>query len=111
MTATSILLERSTLEADGGTLVGRDPRKISADEWVSVGIEKTPLLAVIRAKCLDCSSGMTSEVAKCVAASCALWPYRMNHNPFVTRALSDEQKAEAAERLAKARAKKFSETA
>jgi hypothetical protein len=41
-----------------------------------------PMLAIIRAKCLDCCCGQLSEVRKCTAVGCALWPYRFGSNPF-----------------------------
>lgn len=40
----------------------------------------TPLKA-IRAKCLDCTCDQPSEVRACPSESCALWVYRMGHNP------------------------------
>ena len=40
----------------------------------------TPLKA-IRAKCLDCSGKQPKEVRECQITSCALWPYRLGHNP------------------------------
>jgi len=40
----------------------------------------TPLRA-IRVKCLDCSAGQWSEVARCVIPDCALYPYRFGKNP------------------------------
>jgi hypothetical protein len=43
------------------------------------------LLKIIRAKCLDCCCYQPAEVAKCTAAGCALWPYRMGANPFAKR--------------------------
>jgi hypothetical protein len=63
-------------------------------------------LRVIRAKCLDCSAGMESEVRKCTAIGCALWPYRMATNPFRTpREMTPEQREAGAARLAAARAR------
>lgn len=47
--------------------------------------EPQPILAVIRAKCLDCSAGSLLEVRRCTAVRCALWPYRMGKNPFSNR--------------------------
>ena len=41
---------------------------------------KTPLQA-IRAKCLDCMCGQLAEVRLCPCEDCALYPYRMGHNP------------------------------
>ena len=40
----------------------------------------TPLRA-IRAKCLDCCGGSEKEVRECRIVACALFPYRMGHNP------------------------------
>lgn len=40
----------------------------------------TPLRA-IRANCLSCSSGQTSEVRNCLIPECALYPYRFGKNP------------------------------
>ena len=63
-----ILLEPSPVEADGGHLIGRDPRRIAADEFDRAGIRSAPVLAVIRAKCLDCCVGQADEVALALAA-------------------------------------------
>lgn len=90
-----------------GERIGRDPRTVSAEEYEKSGIASAPIMSVIRAKCLDCCSNDRSEVRKCTAVSCALWPYRMGSNPFRSRELSDEQRAEIAERFRKARAEKF----
>lgn len=40
----------------------------------------TPLKA-IRAKCIDCCCGQIYEVKRCVCEDCALYRYRMGHNP------------------------------
>lgn len=40
----------------------------------------TPIKA-IRAKCLDCMCGQVQEVRLCPCEDCALYPYRMGHNP------------------------------
>ena len=40
----------------------------------------TPLRA-IRAKCLDCMCDQPAEVRLCPCEDCALYPYRMGHNP------------------------------
>jgi hypothetical protein len=73
----AILLEPSPWPIDGGELIGRDPRKVSVDEFGNAGLEANPVLRVIRAKCLDCCGGQDSGVRKCVLIACALWPYRM----------------------------------
>lgn len=89
-----------------GHPVGRDPRDMTADELAGAGIERTPILAAVRAKCLDCCGGAPSEVRRCTATGCALWPFRMNHNPFRSaREMSDEQRAAAADRLRAARSR------
>ena len=59
----------------------------------------------IRMKCLDCSGGSRREAERCTVKTCALYPFRMGRNPFrAVREMSEEQKAAAVERLAKARA-------
>lgn len=45
-----------------------------------VAVILTPLKA-IRAKCLDCSGGVMSEVRECRIVSCSLHPYRMGKRP------------------------------
>lgn len=62
----------------------------------------TPLKA-IRANCIDCCGGSRHEVKLCPATNCPLYPFRFGKNPFVKREFSEEQRQEAAERLAKAR--------
>ena len=63
------------------------------------GHTKKPLLKVIRKKCIDCCAGKYSEVKKCTAKDCDLWPYRMGKNPFHTREMTDKQKQAATKRL------------
>jgi hypothetical protein len=88
-----------------GELIGRDPRKVSADDWERAGIEGQPILRVIRAKCLDCRGEQESEVRKCVAVACPNWPYRMGENPFrAAREMTDEERVALGERLARSRA-------
>lgn len=84
---------------------GRDPREMSVEELNELGHHKRSLLSAIRQNCIECCGGYTAEVRRCGAIECPMWPYRMNNNPFVTRQLSDEQKAAGAERLAQARAR------
>jgi hypothetical protein len=83
-----------------GETEGLDPREISRTLLEEIGHSQTPMLRVIRAKCLDCSQS-ASEVRRCTAVNCSLWPYRMGSNPFRAER-SDAQKAaavEAAKRL------------
>ena len=74
--------------------VGRDPREMSEDDLNALGHHKQPLRKVIREKCLDCCGQQQAEVRRCVSVTCALWPYRMNSNPFAGRDMTDEQRAE-----------------
>ncbi|NAZ37189.1 hypothetical protein [Rubellimicrobium sp. CFH 75288] len=74
-------LAPSPYEADGGHLIGRDPRTIPAHEWRAVMPDPLVGLAAIRAKCLDCCGGNAAEVRKCVCVACPLWPLRMGSQP------------------------------
>jgi hypothetical protein len=94
------LCEMSGDDEDANRLVGRDPRKVTTEEYRAAGHEPMPVLKVIRAKCLDCCAGSQSEVRKCIATGCPNWPYRMGANPFrAPSSISDEKKQEIAERL------------
>jgi hypothetical protein len=110
--ARAILLEPSPYEADGGELIGRDPRKISAEDFARAGLEGHPVLAVLRAKCVECCGGQESEVRKCVAVACPNWPYRMGANPFrAPREITEEQREQLVARMARARAASASQDA
>jgi hypothetical protein len=88
-----------------GSTEGRHPRDADVDVMREIH-EPAPLLRVIRAKCLDCSAGVESEIRKCTAVGCALWPYRMATNPFrAPREMTPEQREAGAARLAAARAR------
>lgn len=77
----SNLLVKSPHDVDEGNLIGVDPREIPKAQISALQHPKSPIKA-IRAKRMDCSDGLSSEVRKCVSVDCALWPYRMNVNPF-----------------------------
>jgi len=64
----------------------------------ALGHEPMPVLAGIRAKCLDCSGGSHAEVADCLVKNCAVYPFRMGKNPWRAE-LSAEQRAERAAHL------------
>jgi len=66
---------------DGETF-GKLPSEISPAEFEAAGHHRMPLLKVIRAKCADCSCYQPSEIRKCTATGCALWPYRLGFNPL-----------------------------
>src|SRR5215467_2325985 len=88
-----------------GSTEGKHPRDADVDVMREIH-EPAPLLRVIRAKCLDCSAGVESEIRKCTAIGCALWPYRMATNPFrAPREMTQEQREAGAARLAAARAR------
>ncbi len=70
--------------ADGST-EGADPFHVPIAELNAAGHVPGPMLAVIRAKCLDCSGGFPSEVRKCTAVGCVLWPYRIGQEPVQAR--------------------------
>lgn len=90
-----------TVMPDGETQ-GKNPLELSKEIFAQLGHEAMPILKVIRAKCLDCSQA-PSEVARCTAVDCPLWPYRMGSNPF--RAERSEAVREAArQNVQKARA-------
>ena len=94
-------LEISPFQADGGELIGKHPGEVPSEILSQKFRAQTPLRA-IREKCIDCSYGDTSEVRKCVAVDCALWPYRMGKNPFrKSRRLSTAEKRDRANRLSK----------
>lgn len=58
----------------------------------------------IRAFCLECCGGRSSDVRDCTSSRCPLKPFRFGKNPYrAKRVLTDEQKAAARERLRKAR--------
>ena len=61
----------------------------------------------IRAFCIDCCGGSSNEVKLCTAPKCVLYPFRLGKNPYrAKRELTEEQRAAAAEHLAKARQNK-----
>ena len=76
---------------------GRENHDASMEEKAklqAMGFEPTPVLKAIRAKCLDCSGGMPSEVRDCLVPDCALFPFRFGKNPW--RAPPTEARREAA---------------
>ena len=76
-------LEASPYGGDGGHLIGKDPHEMTSTDWGDR--ERLVGLKAIRAKCLDCSANQPSEIRKCVAVSCALWPLRTGAVPRAWR--------------------------
>ena len=70
-------------DPDGG-MAGIDPRDLPRGLIAEVHTP-SPLLDVIREKCLECSGYQPAEITRCTAVACSLWPYRMGTNPFSNR--------------------------
>ena len=95
--------DRLVVRRPDGVTEGADPRTLPRELLAEVH-QPSPILDVIREKCLDCSGYQPSEIARCTAIACSLWPYRMASNPFrAPRELSPEQREAGAARLAAAR--------
>jgi len=60
-------------------------------------------LKAIRLFCVDCCGGSSHEVKLCSSERCSLHNFRFGKNPFLVRELSEEQRAELAERLRRVR--------
>lgn len=82
--------ECSPYQADGGHVIGKDPRRISVGELRRLEHPESPIKA-IRAKCIDCSGGNMAEVRKCTAVKCAHWPMRMGTSPFHASSTASKQ--------------------
>ena len=80
------------------TVIGRDPRSMTAAELNALGHRKRSLLRVIRENCIDCVGGSEAEVRRCAQVRCPMWPYRMSSNPFRAE-MSEEDRRRAAQRL------------
>jgi hypothetical protein len=66
---------------------------MTLEELRTSGIVAQPLLAVIRAKCLDCVGDNAAEVRRCGDIKCPNWAYRMSANPFrAKRQLTEAQR-------------------
>ena len=87
---------------DGKHLVGRDPRTISAGDFLEYLPDALIGMKAIRAKCVDCMCGNHAEVRKCVSVTCALWPLRMGTYPKGLRSArqNPEQDADCSEETA-----------
>lgn len=82
-----------------------DPREMTPDDFLRLGVTRTSRGDAVRAMCLQCMGGSPREVLLCASANCPLWPFRMGTDPWrEKREMSDEQRAASIERLAAARA-------
>lgn len=82
-----------------------DPRDLTPQDMVKRGFTRISRGDAIRAYCVDvCMCGQRNEVLLCASGHCPLWPFRMGTDPFrEKREMTDEQRAEAGERLRLAR--------
>ena len=78
------------LELLRGHDVGRDPRRMTADELAALGHQRMSPLRALRLRCVDCSGDSVAEVRLCTAVTCPAWPFRMGANPW--RAPASETK-------------------
>ena len=79
------LLEISPFSDDGGHLIGKRPSSVPLGKLKALFPVQSPIKA-IRAKCLECCGNQPSEVRKCTATDCPLWPFRFGKNVFHGRA-------------------------
>ena len=71
--------------------------------------KKMTPLSQIHNFCISCMGDQPRLVKECTTKSCLLWPYRTGHNANSKRAMTEEQRQMAAERLKKAREAKKGE--
>ena len=66
-------------------------------------------IKAIREKCMECSAWSYTEVEKCPAADCVLFPFRFGKDPGRTkRVMTEADKARLTEQLKNAREAKIS---
>ena len=82
-----------------------DPRTLTPADMAARGYQRISRGDAIRAFCVEtCMCGSRNEVLLCANGACPLWPFRMGTDPFRdARQMTDEQRAEAGERLRLAR--------
>lgn len=87
-----------------------DPRDLGPEDMAARGFKRISRGDAIRRYCVEtCMCGQPKEVLLCANGACPLWCFRMGNDPFRDpRTLTDEQKAEAAERLRIARERRLS---
>ncbi|MET4190698.1 MULTISPECIES: hypothetical protein [unclassified Bradyrhizobium] len=87
---------------------GKNPKEIPVkalkelihDSAVSDHVTKTARKRIknqgtaIRAFCIYCMGGQTSEVRACEAIACPLWPFRLGANPFFGKVLAPVESVE-----------------
>lgn len=66
--------------------------------------EITNPIKAIRAFCMECSCGSSTEVKNCTISRCPLYPFRFGKNPYRhRREMTEEEKQMLADRLREAR--------
>ena len=85
-----------------------DTRDLGPEDMAARGFKRISRGDAIRRYCVEvCMCGSRHEVLMCANGGCPLWPFKMGSDPFRDpHTLTDEQKAEAAERLRIARERK-----
>jgi|HubBroStandDraft_6_1064221.scaffolds.fasta_scaffold786147_2 hypothetical protein len=69
----------------------RNPLKMTEAQLAEAGHERCSPMALIRAKCLQCSGDSPTEARYCRVTSCPIWPLRMGKNPW-RAPMSEEQR-------------------
>jgi hypothetical protein len=86
---TDTYLELSTSGDAAGQKLGKLPRSVNLQDLRLLGHPES-LIKSIRAKCIECSGGSMTEARLCHLTHCALWAFRMGHNPFFGKADHEE---------------------
>ena len=95
----------NTPDFDSG-IVGSNPAIPAKIKEALMEDKKISPLKAIKEKCMDCCCWQYSEVKKCTATKCPLYPFRMGKNPYIKRSMSEDRKAELRDRLQAAREKR-----
>ena len=67
-------IQRKLLDKNGD---GRHPDEITKEEYIAAGHPLDTVMKAARRNCLACVGEIPSEVRKCTALACPMWPYRM----------------------------------
>jgi len=63
-------------------MTGREPRRMSPDEFGAMGHQRMSAQESLRANCLDCCAGSAHEVRLCPAITCPSCPFRIGKSPW-----------------------------
>jgi hypothetical protein len=95
--------EQSIVRHPSGETEGKHPKDVDWTLLEAFHPAEQPVLKAIRAKCLDCCCYQETEVRKCTAVGCPLWPYRMGTNPLRKKKELTEEQRDQLRELARAR--------